>query len=134
MTRHGRREGTTETYDPETAPDATEWLDLEEDERIHRISAYHRQARIKLPNLNIHAAMHAVVENQIAEELQTVRETVVRLKAEGLSRHDAIHAVASALVGRLQDLLREGAPAQFEVEAYFQDLRLLTAEGWLKKW
>jgi hypothetical protein len=38
------------------------------------------------------------------------------------------------LVGRLQDLLREGAPAQFEVEAYFQDLRLLTAEGWLKKW
>jgi hypothetical protein len=36
------------------------------------------------------------------------------------------------LVGRLQDLLREGAPAQFEVEAYFQDLRSLTAEGWLK--
>ena len=122
-----------ETYDPETAPDPTEWLELEEDERIRWISTYHRHARTKLPNLNIHAALHAVVENQIAEELQTVRETVARLQTEGLSRHDAIHAVASVMVGRLQDLLREGAPAQFEVEAYFQDLRSLTAEGWLKK-
>jgi hypothetical protein len=122
-----------ETYDPESAPDAAEWLELEEEERISRVSAYHRQAKIKLPNLNIHAALHAVVENQIAEGLQTVRETVARLQAEGLSRHDAIHAVGSVLVGRMQALLREGAPAQFEVEAFFQDLRSLTAQGWLKK-
>jgi len=122
-----------ETYDPESAPDAAEWLELEEDERISRVSAYHRQAKIKLPNLTIHAALHAVVENQIAEGLQTVRETVARLQAEGLSRHDAIHAVGSVLVRRMQALLREGAPAQFEVEAFFQDLRSLTVQGWLKK-
>jgi hypothetical protein len=59
---------------------------------------------------------------------------VARLQEEELSRHDAIHSVASVLVGRLQDLLRAGAPAQFEVEAYFQDLRSLTAEEWLKSW
>ena len=106
---------------------------MEEDERINRVSDYHRHAKIKLPNLTIHAALHAVVENQIAEELQTVRETVARLQAEGLSRHDAIHAVASVLVLRLQALMREGAPAQFETEVYSQDLRALTAEGWLKK-
>jgi len=123
-----------ETYDPETAPDAAEWLDLEEEERIDLVASYHRRKKVKLPKLQVHAALQAVVENQIAEELQTVRETVARLQAEGLSRHDAIHAVASVLVGRLQDLLREGAPAQFEVEAYFQDLRSLTAKGWLKKW
>ena len=122
-----------ETYDPETAPDAAEWLDLEEEERIDLVASYHRRKKVKLPKLQVHAALHAVVENQIAEELQTVRETVARLQAEGLSRHDAIHAVASVMVGRLQDLLREGAPAQFEVEAYFQDLRSLTAQGWLKK-
>jgi len=122
-----------ETYDPETAPDAAEWLDLEEEERIDLVASYHRREKVKLPRLQVHAALHAVVENQIAEELQTVRETVARLQAEGLSRHDAIHAVASVMVGRLQDLLREGAPAQFEVEAYFQDLRSLTAQGWLKK-
>jgi hypothetical protein len=122
-----------ETYDPEKTPRPAEWLELEEDERISRISAYHRHAKIKLPNLNIHAALHAVVENQIAEELQTVRETVARLKEAGLSRHDAIHAVGSVLVGRLQVLMREGGPAQFEVEAYSQDLRSLAAGGWLKK-
>ena len=121
------------TYDPETAPDAAEWLELEEDERVSQVSAYHRHAKIKLPNLNIHAALHAVVENQIAEELQTVRETVARLQAEGLSRHDAIHAVASVLVVRLQALMRQGLRAQFAVEAYSQDLRSLTAQGWLKK-
>jgi uncharacterized protein YoaH (UPF0181 family) len=122
-----------ETYDPETAPDAAEWLELEEDERVSRVSDYHRHAKIKLPNLTIHAALHAVVENQIAEELQTVRETVARLQAEGLSRHDAIHAVASVLVLRLQALMRQGPRAQFEIEAYSRDLRSLTAEGWLKK-
>ena len=122
-----------ETYDPETAPDAAEWLELEEDERVSRVSAYHRHAKIKLPNLNIHAALHAVVENQIAEELQAVRETVARLQTEGLSRHDAIHAVGSVLVVRLQALMLEGPRAQFAVEAYSQDLRSLTAQGWLKK-
>jgi hypothetical protein len=122
-----------ETYDPETAPDTAEWLELEEEDRIRRIASYHRGVKVKLPNLQVHAALHSVVENQIAEELQTVRETVARLQAEGLSRHDAIHAVGSVLVGRLQALLREGAQAQFEVEAYFQDLQALTAGGWLKK-
>jgi hypothetical protein len=36
------------------------------------------------------------------------------------------------LVARLQALMREGAQAQFAVETYFQELRSLTAEGWLK--
>jgi hypothetical protein len=121
-----------ETYDPETAPDTAEWLELEEEERISRVASYHRRAKVKLPNLQVHAALHSVVENQMAEELQTVRETVARLQAEGLSRHDAIHAVGSVLVGRLQALMRQGAQAQFEIEAYFQELRSLTAEGWLK--
>jgi hypothetical protein len=121
-----------ETYDPETAPDAAEWLALEEDERVDRISAYHRRAKVKLPNRRVHAVLHSVVENQIAEEMQTVRETVVRLQDEGLSRHDAIHAVGSVLMGRLYALMQEGSRAQFEVEAYFHELRSLNAEAWLK--
>ena len=120
-----------ETYDPETAPETAEWLELEEDERISRIASHHRHLKVKLPNLQVHAALHSVVENQLAEELVTVRETVDRLQAEGLSRHDSIHAVGSVLVGRLQAVLREGTQAQFEVEAYFQELRALTAEAWL---
>jgi hypothetical protein len=121
-----------ETYDPETAPDAAEWLELEEDERVDRISAYHRHAKVTLPNRQVHAVLHSVVENQIAEEMQTVRETVARLQKEGLSRHDALHAVGSVLVGRLHALMQAGARAQFEVEAYFQELRSLSAEKWLR--
>ena len=36
------------------------------------------------------------------------------------------------LVGRLYALMQEDARAQFEVEAYFQDLRSLSAEAWLR--
>jgi hypothetical protein len=122
-----------ETYDPETAPDAVDWLELEEDERIRRIASHHRRVKVKLPNPQVHATLHSVVENQIAEEMQTVRETVARLQEEGLSRHDAIHAVGSVLVGRLYTLMQEDARAQFEVEAYFQDLRALTAKRWLRE-
>jgi hypothetical protein len=122
-----------ETYDPGTAPDPDEWLALDEGERIHRIASYHRRAKVRLPNVQIHAALHSVVENQLAEGLQTVRETVERLQSEGLSRHDALHAVGSVLVNSLHALLQEDAQAQFEVEAYFQELRSLTAETWLRK-
>ena len=122
-----------ETYDPGTAPDPDEWLALDEGERIHRIASYHRRAKVRLPNVQIHAALHSVVENQLAEGLQTVRETVERLQSEGLSRHDALHAVGSVMVNSLHALLQEGAQAQFEVEAYFQELGSLTAETWLRK-
>jgi hypothetical protein len=122
-----------ETYDPETAPDAVDWLELEENERIRRIASHHRRVKVKLPNPQVHATLHSVVENQIAEEMQTVRETVARLQEEGLSRHDAIHAVGSVLVGRLYTLMQEDARAQFEVEAYFQELRSLSAEKWLRE-
>ena len=79
----GRRAEAMETYDPEREPDAAEWLELEEAERVDRISAYHRQAEAQLPNRQVHATLHSVVENQIAEGMQTVRETVVRLQEEG---------------------------------------------------
>jgi hypothetical protein len=39
---------------------------------------------------------HVIVENQAAQGLETpVRRTLARLQAEGLSRHDAVHAVGS---------------------------------------
>lgn len=121
------------TYDPDVAPDPNEWLALEEDERIGRIAAYHRGAGVRPPNPPIHAALHSVVENQIAEGFQSVGETVARLQAEGLGRHEALHAVGSVLVKSLHALLREESQAPFEVEAYFRKLRALTAETWLSR-
>ena len=55
---------------------------------------YHRRAGIFPPNEQLHATFHVVVENQIAlgDELP-VRRAVDRLMAEGLDRHQAVHAV-----------------------------------------
>src|SRR5437016_9813537 len=48
-----------------------------------------------------------VVENQVAlgDEIP-VRRTLERLRAEGLDRHDAVHAAGSVLAKRIYDLLR----------------------------
>jgi sirohydrochlorin ferrochelatase len=121
------------TYDPETVPDPAEWLGLDESERVILVASFHRRARIQLPNAQIHAAIHSVVENQLAEELQTVGETLDRLRAEGLSRHDAIHAVGSVLVAHLNRLARDKVGPTDAVESYFRGLRSLTAKGWLSR-
>jgi L-serine deaminase len=88
-------------YDPENAPDPTAWLALDEQERIHLAEAHHRAARIKLPNVKAHAVFHAIVENQVAERLESVVRAMDRLMNEGLSRHDALHAIGSVVAEHL---------------------------------
>jgi hypothetical protein len=53
-------------YDPSNAPDPAEWLALDEQERILLVEYFHRSARIDLPEVNLHAIVHSVVENQLA--------------------------------------------------------------------
>src|ERR1700676_270077 len=80
-------------YDPLEAPEPEQWLALDEGERIHLAQSYHRRARVRLPNEKVHAVLHVVVENQIAlGDEMPVQRTVQRLIAEGLDRHEAIHA------------------------------------------
>lgn len=97
-------------YDPEVAPDSVEWLVLEEGERILLVEAFHRDARIPLPKSAraLHAAIHAVVENQLAMDDQAiVRDTLQRLLEEGLNRHDALHAIGAILAERIAGDLQE---------------------------
>jgi hypothetical protein len=58
-----------------------------------------------------HAVFHVIVENQIAENLESALRAIVRLRVEGLDRHDAIHAVASVLFEHVQDLINATADA-----------------------
>jgi hypothetical protein len=118
------------SYDPEQAPIRDEWLALGEAERIELVAAYHKRTREKLPNLRLHAAFHAVVENQLAEGIDAVRETLERLMAEGLDRHSGIHAIGSALAEHLSNLMRKGGKGQDPNEEYFRRLRSLTASTW----
>ncbi|MBK1613621.1 hypothetical protein CKO44_09075 [Rubrivivax gelatinosus] len=93
-------------YDPDSAPDPEHWLVLDEALRIERAEQYHRKAGIQLPNVRAHAAFHAIVENQIALGLAPVVRAMARLRADGLSRHEAIHAVCTALAEHFFELMQ----------------------------
>jgi hypothetical protein len=122
-------------YDPLIPPSPEEWQSIDEAERIRLTEEYHRRARIRLPNVKVHAVFHVVVENQIAMGEETpVRGTMERLMADGLDRHDAIHAVASVLIGHMHEVFSQ-PPAEGTTDlklGYFDGLERLTAEDWLQ--
>ncbi len=118
-------------YDPENAPIPDEWLALDEGERIYVVEQFHRDAGVQVPNLLAHATFHVVVENQLALPNQVlVRDTLQRLIGEGLSRHDAVHAIASVLAVRVHELLQPTASAAGSEAKYHAKLRRLTANRW----
>ena len=118
-------------YDPDVAPDPEQWLALGEEERLDLVLDYHRRAGISLPNEKIHAVMHATIENQIAlgDELP-VQRAVERLMAEGLDRHQAVHAVGSVLAGHLNQLLKDPEAKPVSQDAYNAAVERLTVESW----
>lgn len=94
------------TYDPEKDLQADEWLALDEAARVDAVEAYHQRQRIRLPNATLHATIHTVVENQIALGEGVVVETLARLRSEGLTRHEAVHAIGSVLTEQIFHALK----------------------------
>ena len=90
------------TYNAEQTPAAGQWLALYEQERIALVETWHRRAGIRLARARLHATVHTVVENQIAMDVSEVVETLERLRDEGLSRHEAVHAVGSVLMEQIR--------------------------------
>jgi hypothetical protein len=117
-------------YNPDAPLSAAEWLDTDEGDRIDMVAAYHRRKQIKLPNARLHAVIHVIVENQIALGETVVVATLARLQAEGLDRHDALHAIGSVLAGDLYELMRENADTTDANRRYLQRLEQLTSEKW----
>jgi hypothetical protein len=123
-------------YDPEITPDPVEWLALDEQERIWLAEAHHRAAHIKLPNIEAHAVFHVIIENQIAEGLEPVVRAMARLTREGLSRHDAVHAIGSVLAEHLHEA-SQTQDKEFAVTAqahYNAAVERLTAKRWRRKY
>jgi hypothetical protein len=119
-------------YHPEKSPEPDKWLALDEAVRVALIQDYHRRVRVKSPKPHVHAIIHLVVENQLAEGLEIVRETLDRLRAEGLDRHEAIHAIGWVLIEHLSNLMRAPEPAPDDHAPYFQALHTLNASNWKK--
>jgi hypothetical protein len=121
------------TYNPEKAPDPEKWRALEETQRLDAVFTHHRRMRVKVPKADIHAAIHVIVENQLAEGFALATEALDRLRAEGLDRHEAIHAIGSVLIGHVQSLMQESATTPDPNGPYGKALRTLTARSWMEE-
>ncbi len=120
-----------ETYDPLQTPAPEEWLALDEGERVYLIEEYHEGEGVELPNLHLHATVHAVVENQLASgDPPEARRAMGRLLRDGLDRHEAVHAVGFVLLKHLHNLMRNTPKKANPHEPYIRDLKNLTAKKW----
>ena len=117
-------------YDTDRAPNPEQRLALDEQMRIQLAEEYHRVKRIKLPNVKAHAVFHAIVENQIASNLESVVRAMARLAAEGLSRHESIHAIASVLAEHINELFNDKADEKHSAAIYGAAVERLTARSW----
>jgi hypothetical protein len=117
-------------YDPSQAPHAIEWLELDEQERTLLVEQQHRRARIQLPNLKLHATIHVVVENQLAANDEPVVRALARLRKEGLSRHEAIHAIGSVVAEYIFDALKTPSTPEAMRAHYYAAVERLTAAKW----
>lgn len=117
-------------YDAMTAPNPNDWLGLGEQERLILAEKYHEEIGVELERPTLHAAMHTVVENQLALGDERVVRVFDRLITEGLDRHDGLHAVGSVLAEHLFGIMSEGTEASASTEAYYRALEALTAASW----
>lgn len=98
---------------------------------------FHVASRIKLPDVKAHAVFHAIVENQIAEGFGPSQRAIARLQSEGLSRHDAIHAIASVIVNFFHDSNNSPHNKESSLEQAQAQLSAaiekLSAEEWFRR-
>lgn len=116
-------------YDPEVAPDPQDWLGIDEHERIRLARRFHEEARLKLPNAKAHAVVHAAVENQVASGYRPTCRAIERLQKEGLSRHDAVHAVGTVLAQFIQEEMSAPRPVDRQAELSAA-IEALSASSW----
>ena len=121
-------------YDPDRAQDEASWSARTEGERITLVQDHHRRAGVRLPNAKLHALTHVTVENQILLGDETpVAATLERLMREGLSRHDAIHAIGTVLAPVILGVVQGEVVSDPNIP-YFQGLGELTAKSWLSEY
>lgn len=121
-------------YDPNVELDGAAWNALEERERLSRVAKYHNATlkRAQMPpSMQRHAAMHVIVESQLADAAPPeARDALARLRREGMSRHDAIHAIGWLATEHMRRAMAKQRPV--DDKAYANDLAALTVRSWLK--
>ncbi len=123
---------TIESYDAFTPPDGPAWLALGEEERIQLVIGYHESIGDRGGNARAHCTLHVVVENQLAmgEHMEPVRERLRQLMAQGLDRHDALHAICYVLIRHMNWVMLDKNASADQDARYFRELRRMTARKW----
>ena len=123
---------TIKTYDPMQVPDAQTWLAMGERERIGLVLAFHHSIGDRGENEQMHCLLHVVVENQIAMgDKMPVGEKARQLMAQGLDRHQTLHAIATVLARHMYRLSRAVTREGDDEQAYFRELRRMSARKYL---
>ena len=115
-------------YDAEATPDPAEWLATTEEGRLAAVRRHHRRVKHDVGNPQRHAAIHVIVETQLAERHPAATDALNRLIGEGLRRHEAIHALGSVVAADIFDIMKSKRP--HDPEAYARQLQRLTAAAW----
>ena len=121
-----------DTYDPDAAPDPEAWLALDEGDRRALILAHHEgrfpdALHTEGSSEILHAALHGIVENQVASGSPAAAGRAVdRMTRDSLRRHAAVHAVMQVLA---EHMGRLSGGQKFDHAAYERDLDRLTAGG-----
>jgi len=117
-------------YDADREPEPGAWLEADEGERLAAVERAHQglAAHARTPKPRLHAAIHQVVENQLAlDEPPEARRALARLLAGGLPRHEAVHALG-LLVANATAAAMEGRT--YDAAIHARELEALTVEGW----
>jgi len=119
-------------YNPSIPPKADIWLELDEKHRLNLINDFveNYEQEIEKEARRIHAAIHMIIENQLALSVELTTETYNRLKRQELDRHQIIHAIGAVISEDIFELMNGNKENPFEG----QKLRLkkLTAKRWKK--
>jgi hypothetical protein len=124
-------------YDPDIEPNPEAWLELFESDRLELVMEFHAQleddledTEDEIPNMEMHCGMHVVVENQLAMDSPPLaRKTMSRLMEAGVSRHDAMHAIANAMTQEMFLMLK--SDEMFNEERYEKALQELDPSDWI---
>ena len=121
------------TYNPLFEQDKEEWLGASELDRLVAVREFHERSGEEFEEgaLMVHSSIHVIVENQLAEGVDLIPETVAKLIRQGLNRHEAIHAIGAIISEDIYNIVR-GKDIEFSPKKYRKKLEKITAKRWSK--
>jgi len=115
-------------YNASISPDPEKWLALDEATRLELVIDFvnNYENSIEEKAKRIHAAIHVIVETQLAQNTEPTKETYNRLKRQGLNRHEIVHAIGAVISEDIFEIMKGNKENPFA--GYKLRLKKLTAK------